>query len=197
MGSCHSGVVNGLFEAPPTRAVGRSLLVACLWSLALALFGALALGVTALIALAIATFSDRGDLVRAVTTGGWVIAAIAGALLVWVAAYASTGWGSRRRTLVGVAVGLALGAGYTLLGAELGVVVGLAVGWAVVIPAERVERVLARSLPALLAGVVSLPAMSRLAFGGLVTAAPWIAALLVLIGDAAWTAVVRVRGSGE
>jgi hypothetical protein len=189
--------VNGLFEAPPTRSVARSLLVACLWSLALVVVGALALGVVALVALAIATFAGEGDVIRAITAAGWAVAAIAGAVLVWVAAYASTGWGSRRRTVVGVAVGLALGAGYTLLGAELGVVVGMAAGWAVVIPAERMERVLARSVPALLVGVVSLPEMSRLAYGGLIAVAPWIAALLVLVGDAAWTAVTRLRGDEE
>jgi hypothetical protein len=169
------------------------LLVACLWSLALVLLGAFALGVVALVALGITSLTGRGDVLDAVGLAGWVITTIAGATLVWVAAYASTGWGSRRRTIVGVGVGLALGAGYTLLGAELGVVAGLAMGWAVVIPAEKTERVVARSLPALLVGVVSIPGMTRLGFGGVVAASPWAAALLVLIGDAAWTALGRIR----
>ena len=157
--------------------------------------GALALGVVALIALGIATFSKQsGEVIRAVTMAWWVIAAVAGAILVWVAAYASTGWGSRRRMIVGAGFGLALGAGYTLLGAELGLVVGLATGWAVVIPAERTGRVVARSVPALLAGLISLPSLSRLVYAGVAVASPWAAALLVLIGDAAWTALGRLHG---
>jgi len=170
------------------------LLVACLWSFALVILGVLALGVVALVAMGIASFSKQsGEVMRAVSMAWWVIAAIAGILLVWVAAYASTGWGSRGRMVVGAAVGLALGAGYMLLGAELGVVVGLAAGWAVVIPAERTERIIARLVPALLAGLISLPALTRLAYAGVVVASPWAAALLVLIGDAAWTALGRIR----
>jgi len=156
--------------------------------------GALALGVVALIALGIASFSTQsGEVMHAVTIAWWLIVAAAGVILVWVAAYASTGWGSRRRLVVGAGVGLALGAGYTLLGAELGVVVGLATGWAVVIPAERMERIMARSVPALLAGLISLPGLTRLAYIGVAVASPWAAALLVLIGDVAWTALGRIR----
>ncbi len=174
--------------------MGRSLLVACLWSLALVVLGALALGVVALIALGIASFSKQsGEVMRAVAMAWWVISAVAGVILIWVAAYASTGWGSRRRLIVGAGVGFALGAGYTLLGAELGIVVGLATGWAVVIPSEKMERIIARSVPALLVGVVSIPGMTRLGFAGVVAASPWAAALLVLIGDAAWTALGRIR----
>jgi hypothetical protein len=160
--------------------------------------GVLALGVVALIALGIASFSKQsGEVMRAVAVAWWVIAATAGVILVWVAAYASTSWGSRRRLLVGAGVGLALGAGYVLLGAELGVVVGLAAGWAVVIPAERTERIIARSVPALLLGLISLPGLTRLAYAGVFVASPWAAALLVLLGDTAWTAVARLRDDEE
>jgi hypothetical protein len=186
---------SGLFHAPPTRSVGRSLLVACLWSLGLVFLDALALAVVALVVFGIATISQTGGggtVLYAVVIAAWVVWIGSGIVLIWVAAYASTGWGSRGRTVLGVLLGLALGIGYTLLGAPLGVVVGLAAGWAVVIPAEKVGRIFARSLPALLIGLMSLPDLPGPATVGLVAFSPWIAALLVLVGDVAWNVLARL-----
>jgi hypothetical protein len=188
----------GLFHAPPTRAVGRSLLVACLWSIGLVFLDALALGVIAAVVVAANTVSTQaGDFLSVLVVAAWVVWIASAIVLIWAGAYASTGWGSRVRSLLGVIVGLALGAGYTLLGAELGVVVGLAAGWAVVIPSEKVERVLFRVVPALLVGIISIPGLSFLAWVGILAVSPWIAALLVLIGDLVWTTLGRMRGDEE
>lgn len=170
--------------------------MACLWSLGLVFVDALALAVVAIVVFTLTSVSRSGgggNVLYAVIVAAWVVWIGSGIVLVWVAAYASTGWGSRWRTVLGVLVGLALGVGYTLLGAPLGVVVGLAAGWAVVIPAEKAGRVVARSLPALLIGLVSLPNLSGPLTVGLVALSPWIAAVLVLLGDAAWGVVGRLR----
>lgn len=185
---------SGLFRSPPTRSVGRSLLVACLWSLGLVFVDALALAVVAIVVFTATSVSQSGgNVLYAVIIAAWVVWIGSGIVLIWVAAYASTGWGSRWRTALGVLVGLALGVGYTLLGAPLGVIVGLAAGWAVVIPAEKAGRVAVRALPALLVGLLSLPNLSGPVTVGLVALSPWIAALLVLLGDGAWAAIGRLR----
>jgi hypothetical protein len=184
--------MQGLFEAPPTRSVARSLLVACLWSLALVVAGALAVGVVALIAAGVGWVVrlTGGDVAGTVTehaavVASWTVGVVSVIALIWVAAYASTGWGSWRRAALGVVAGLALGVGYTLLGASLGIVVALATGWAMAIPSEKAGRVAVRAVPGLLVGVASLPSTTARLLALLLS--PWAAAALVLVGDLAWT----------
>lgn len=190
-----------LFAAPPSRSVGRSLLVACVWSLVLVVLGAAIVGIAALIAGGVAwityLINGSGTPTRAATatarTATVVVVLVAGVLLVWITAYASTGWGSRRRALLGAILGLIIGAGYVLLGSSGGLATGLVMGWSIVIPAERVGRIAARSGPLLLLALLAPPlsGMSTVMTVVAGLASPWIAATFVLIGDWIWTLVLR------
>jgi len=190
--------MRSLFDSPPVRSVGRTLLIAVVWSVVLVLVSAAMLGIVALIAggVGLATSGSGVEtMVNTARAAGWVIGSLDVVVLVWVAAYASTGWGSRRRALLGAAAGLGIAIGYVLLGSLGGPMAGLAIGWGIVVPAERPGRVAARALPALIAAVfVPGPASAGPAVivSVAVLSAP-IAALFVYLGDAIWSAVARRR----
>ncbi len=117
-------------------------------------------------------------------------------MAVWVAAYASTEGGSRRRAAVGASGGLAVMAGYLLLGSSGLVLAGLALGWALAVPAERVGRVGARSVPSLLVALVMprIDALPVLMLVAVLLVSPWAATLLGWLGDGAWEALARWSG---
>jgi hypothetical protein len=188
--------MKGLFAAPPVRSVWRSVLIGGVWSLVLVLVSAALLGVVALIAGGIALVTSApavATMARTARSTAWIIGGVDIVVLVWVVAYASTGWGSRGSSVVGSIAGLGIAVGYVLLGSLGGPVAGLALGWSIVIPAEHPGRVAARALPALIAALFA-PGVTSAGPGLLVATAllsAWVAAFFVSLGDAIWSAVVR------
>ncbi len=188
--------MRSLFDSPPVRSVGRTLLVGVVWSIVIVLVSAALLGVVSLIAGGVALLTSGPaveTMANAARTAAWVIGSLDVVVLVWVVAYASTGWGSRRRTLLGAAAGLGIAIGYLLLGSFGGPMAGLAIGWGVVIPAERPGRVAARVIPAVIAAVFAPGSASPgpgVIVATAVLSAP-IAALFVYLGDAVWSLVAR------
>jgi hypothetical protein len=182
--------------------VARSVTIAALWSMVAALIGALIVVVAGLVTAAIvgvawlvsnggADLADTALIWRVATVATWIVAPVAVLVAVWVAAYASTEWGSRPRALAGTAAaGLALGA-YLLLGSSGLLVAGLGLGWAVAIPAERISRVAVRGITSLLVALVApgLASLSGPTVALLLVVSPWVAALLVWLSDRGWVLV--------
>lgn len=197
----------GVFRAPVRGAVRRSLIIAALWSMVGALVGALVVVVAGLVSGAVvgvawlvsageADLADPDLIWRVATTSSWVAGPLVVGLAVWVAAYASTEWGSRPRALAGSAAALVGMAAYALVGSSGFLVAGLALGWSIAVPAERVARVAARAVLSLIAALF-LPRIDSLSGGILVVvlvASPWLTALLVLVGDRAWHLLAGRRG---
>lgn len=194
----------GVFRAPVRGALRRSLIIAALWSMVGALVGALivvvagltsgaVVGIAWLVSAGTAELADPDLIWRVATITSWVAGPLVVGLAVWVAAYASTEWGSRPRALAGTAAALIGMAAYALLGSSGFVVAGLALGWSIAVPAERVARIAARAILSLIA-VLFLPQIDTLSGGVLVVvlvSSPWLTALLVWLGDWAWRLVAR------
>ena len=136
-----------------------------------------------------AALADTGVIWQAATWATWVVAVLAIAVSVWVAAYASTEWGSRPRALVAIVATAVAVAAYFFLGSSGLIVAGLGLGWAIAIPAERIGRIAVRAVTAL---AVALAAPSFESLSGAMLAlvlalSPWVAALLFWVSDGAWT----------
>jgi hypothetical protein len=182
----------------------RAVLIAALWSMVAALAGVVVVVFVGLVAAAVvgvawltsnggSALADTTVIWQAATVATWVVAALVVAIAVWVAAYASTEWGSRRRALVAIAgAGMAMVA-YYLLGSSGLVVAGLGLGWAIAIPAERVGRVAIRAVVSLLVALLA-PAFESLSGGVLalgLALSPWVTALLFLFSDGTWTFMTK------
>ena len=173
--------------------------IAALWSMVATLVAALIVLVVGLVTAAIvgvawlvsrgqADLADAALIWRVATVTTWIVAALAIGLAVWVAAYASTEWGSRPRALAGsAAAGLAITA-YLLLGSSGLVVAGLGLGWAVAIPAERISRVAVRGIVILLVSLLApgFESVPGAELAVVLAVSPWVAAALLWPADAAW-----------
>lgn len=190
---------------PPGRGVvARSLTIAALWSMVAALAAAVVVLVAGLVSAAVvgvawlvssgqAGLADTAVIWRVATVTTWIVGILAIGLAVWVAAYASTEWGSRSRALAGsAAAGLAMVA-YLLLGSSGLVVAGLGLGWAVAIPAERISRVSVRGIAVLLVSLLApgFDSVSGAELVLLLALSPWVAAALVWLVDGAWVLLAR------
>jgi hypothetical protein len=179
-------------------------MIAALWSMVAALVaaavvllaglvGAAIVGIAWLVSGGAAELADTALIWRVATVATWIVAALVVAVAVWVAAYASTEWGSRPRALVGTAAaGLAMAA-FLLLGSSGLVVAGLGLGWAVAIPAERIGRVAARGVSSWLVALLApgLGSLSGATLALLLAISPWVAAVLVWMSDGAWVLVAK------
>jgi len=203
VGSWHSSGVqppdHHTMRAPGRGVVARSVTIAALWSMVAALGAALMVLVAGLVAAAIvgvawlvssgqAGLADTALIWRVAGVTTWIVAALAIGLAVWVAAYASTEWGSRPRALAGSAAAGVAVAAYLLLGSSGVVVAGLGLGWAVAIPAERISRVAVRGIAILLVSLAApgFESVSGAELALVLAVSPWVAAALVWLADAAW-----------
>lgn len=184
--------------------MARSVTIAALWSMVAALVGAVVVLLAGLVGAAIAgiawlvsggeaDLADTGLIWRVATVATWIVAVLVVGVAVWVAAYASTEWGSRPRALAGAAAAGLTVAAYLLLGSSGFVLAGLGLGWAVAIPAERISRVAARGVTSLLVALLApgFESLSGATLTLLVAVSPWVAALLVWLSDRVWVLVTN------
>lgn len=157
------------------------------------LVGAAIAGIAWLVSGGEADLADTGLIWRVATVATWIVAVLVVGVAVWVAAYASTEWGSRPRALAGAAAAGLTVAAYLLLGSSGFVLAGLGLGWAVAIPAERISRVAARGVTSLLVALLApgFESLSGATLTLLVAVSPWVAALLVWLSDRVWVLVTN------
>ena len=195
-------------RAPGRGVVRRSVTIAALWSMVAVVVGAIIVLLAGLVAAAVVGVawlarSGEAELARteniwqAAGVSTWIAAGLALAVSVWVAAYASTEWGSRPRAILAIVGAAVATTAFALLESTGLVVAGLGMGWAIAIPAERVARVAVRAVACLLAGL-AFPDIGALSGGVLavvLVASPWAAALLCWAADALWALVAgRLAG---
>ena len=163
------------------------------------LVGAAIVGIAWLVSGGSAGLADPALIWRVASVAIWIVAILVMGVAVWVAAYASTEWGSRPRALAGVAAAASAAGAYLLLGSSGLALAGLAFGWAIAIPAERVGRIAARAVPSLLVALLA-PALEPLSGPALALAlvvSPWLAALLVWLADLVWVFVTKRLAQSE
>lgn len=163
------------------------------------LVGGAIVGVAWLVSGGTADLADTALIWRVATVTIWIMAALVMGVAVWVAAYASTEWGSRPRALAGTAAATLTAGAYLLLGFSGLAVAGLALGWSVAIPAERVSRIAVRAVPSLLVALLA-PGLESLSGAGLalvLATSPWVAALLVWLADSGWVLVTKRIAQSE
>lgn len=137
---------------------------------------------------------------RVVGVGLWIAGPVIVGAAVGAAAYGSTEQRSFPRTAIGTAVAVAIGVALIGIRASGFAFGALAAGWAVAIPSDKLWRMAARGLPAVVAAVllagVSLGRLEDAGtwpLVGVLGVSPLLAGLAVWLGDAVWQALTRRR----
>ena len=189
--------------------VRRALIIAVGWAYIAALVAVIVVGIAALVALIVAVivylldFSTRElEMSRVVGPAGlvaWLLLPVAAGISVWTAAYGSTQRYSLKRASLAIVLALVTALLMWFTGSLALPMIALAVGWSVAIPVEHPGRWLARI--ALAMAVLPLfPVWDGRGIEVVLLAAaigPGAAGLSVVLGDSAWSGVVKLRSRGD